>query len=376
MTDTMTFSPGLEGVVAAETAISLLDTVLGQIVIKGYDLIELSKTKGYLDIVHLLLEDGLPTEAEKADVEAKLKAEYDLPEDVMKVLQLLPEETHPMDALRTGISALAGYDPTIDHHTLAANKARAYKLLSQIPEIIANSYHILQKEETVRPLNELSYSANFLYMITGKKPTNLEASIFDQSLLLYSEHEMPNSTFTARVIASTLSDIYGALTGAVASLKGNLHGGANEAVMHMLLGAGSVEAFETLLEKRLQNKEKIMGFGHRVYMKKIDPRALVMKDELKALCELKGDDLLYRMCEAGEKVMEREKGLYPNLDYYAAPVYSMLGIPIPLFTPIFFGARTVGLCAHIIEQHENNRLFRPRVHYNGERHSHQSTGEL
>jgi citrate synthase len=376
MTDTMTFSPGLEGVVAAETAISLLDTVLGQIVIKGYDLIELSKTKGYLDIVHLLLEEGLPTDAKKADVEAKLKAEYGLPEDVMKVLQLLPKETHPMDALRTGISALAGYDPEIDYHTLAANKARAYKLLSQIPEIIANSYHILQSEETVSPLNELSYSANYLYMITGKKPTDIEESIFDQSLLLYSEHEMPNSTFTARVIASTLSDLYGALTGAVASLKGNLHGGANEAVMHMLLEAGSVEAFEALLEKRLQNKEKIMGFGHRVYMKKIDPRALVMKDALKALCELKGDDLLYRMCEAGEKVMEREKGLYPNLDYYAAPVYSMLGIPIPLFTPIFFGARTVGLCAHIIEQHEHNRLFRPRVLYTGERHSHQSTGEL
>ncbi len=376
MTDTMTFSPGLEGVVAAETAISLLDTVLGQIVIKGYDLIELSKTKGYLDIVYLLLEEGLPTDAEKADVEAKLKAEYGVPEDVMKVLQLLPDETHPMDALRTGISALAGYDPEIDHHTLAANKARAYKLLSQIPEIIANSYHILQKEEMVRPLNELSYSANFLFMITGKKPTDIEESIFDQSLLLYSEHEMPNSTFTARVIASTLSDLYGALTGAVASLKGNLHGGANEAVMHMLLEAGSVEAFEALLENRLQNKEKIMGFGHRVYMKKIDPRALVMKDALKALCELKGDDLLYRMCEAGEKVMEREKGLYPNLDYYAAPVYSMLGIPIPLFTPIFFGARTVGLCAHVIEQHENNRLFRPRVLYTGERHSHQSTGEL
>lgn len=161
--------------------------------------------------------------------------------------------------------------------------------------------------------------------------------------------------------------MYGALVGGVASLKGNLHGGANEAVMHMLLEAKTVEGFETLLTNRLKNKEKVMGFGHRVYMKKIDPRALIMKEALKELCELKGDHSLLEMCEAGERIMEREKGLYPNLDYYAAPVYWMLGIPIPLYTPIFFAARTVGLCAHIIEQHNNNRLFRPRVDYIGER---------
>ncbi|MBE1555898.1 citrate synthase [Sporosarcina limicola] len=369
MTNTTTFSPGLEGVIAVETAISLLDTELGQIVIKGYDLIELSKTKGYLDIVHLLLEGTLPTEEEKSNIESKLKEKFEVPASIMTILQALPKETHPMDALRTGISALAGYDLEIDRHTVVDNKRRAYEVLGQIPNIIANSYHILQKEDPIYPLQELSYSANYLYMITGNKPSTLEEAIFDQSLLLYSEHEMPNSTFTARVIASTLSDLYGALTGAVASLKGNLHGGANEAVMHLLLEAGSVNAFEALLEKRLRDKEKIMGFGHRVYMKKMDPRALIMKNALKELCVLKGDDLLYQMCEAGERLMEREKGLYPNLDYYAAPVYWMLGIPIPLYTPIFFGSRTIGLCAHIIEQHENNRLFRPRVHYIGERHS-------
>ncbi|EEL34663.1 Citrate synthase [Bacillus cereus Rock3-28] len=204
-------------------------------------------------------------------------------------------------------------------------------------------------------------------MLTGKKPTELEEKIFDRSLVLYSEHEMPNSTFTARVIASTQSDLYGALTGAVASLKGSLHGGANEAVMYMLLEAGNVEKFEELLQKKLYNKEKIMGFGHRVYMKKMDPRALMMKEALKQLCDVKGDYTLYEMCEAGEKIMEKEKGIYPNLDYYAAPVYWMLGIPIQLYTPIFFSSRTVGLCAHVIEQHANNRLFRPRVNYVGER---------
>lgn len=362
------FSPGLDGIVAAETKISFLDTVKGEIVIQGYDLIELSKTKGYLDIVHLLLEEHLPNEDEKKTIEKKLKEEYEVPEGVFNVLKALPKETHPMDGLRTGVSALAGYDNDIENRSLEVNKARGYKLLSKVPNIVANSYHILNNEEPIEPLQELSYSANFFYMLTGKKPTELEEKIFDRSLVLYSEHEMPNSTFTARVIASTQSDLYGALTGAVASLKGSLHGGANEAVMYMLLEAGNVEKFEELLQKKLHNKEKIMGFGHRVYMKKIDPRALMMKEALKQLCDVKGDYTLYEMCEAGEKIMEKEKGIYPNLDYYAAPVYWMLGIPIQLYTPIFFSSRTVGLCAHVIEQHTNNRLFRPRVNYIGERH--------
>jgi citrate synthase len=363
------FSPGLEGVVAAETKISFLDTKKGEIVIHGYDLIELSKTYRYLDIIHLLLEDKLPNEDEKKSLENRLKNHYEIPESIFNVFKLLPEQTHPMDALRTGISFLSGYDDEIDDRSLAVNKKRAYKLLGKVPNIVANSYRIVAKKEPVHPDKDLTYSANFFYMITGKKPSAIEEKIFDLSLLLYSEHEMPNSTFTARVIASTQSDLYGALTGAVASLKGNLHGGANEAVMHMLLEAGTVLKFEELLRKKLVKKEKIMGFGHRVYMKKMDPRAAMMKEALKQLSDLKGDDLLYRMCDVGERIMEEEKGLYPNLDYYAAPVYWMLGIPIPLYTPIFFSARTIGLCAHVIEQHTNNRLFRPRVNYIGERHA-------
>ncbi|WP_369899785.1 citrate synthase [Bacillus manliponensis] len=362
------FFPGLDGVVAAETKISFLDTVKGEIVVQGYDLIELSKAKGYLDIVHLLLEGKLPSDEEKVVLENELKKEYEVPAGVFNVLKALPKKTHPMDGLRTGVSALAGYDDDIENRESEVNKARAYKLLSKVPNIVANSYRILNNEEPMHPLQELSYSANFFYMLTGKKPTELEEKIFDKSLVLYSEHEMPNSTFTARVIASTQSDLYGALTGAVASLKGNLHGGANEAVMYMLLEAGSTEKFEELLQTKLYKKEKIMGFGHRVYMKKMDPRALMMKEALKQLCEVKGDYKLYEMCEAGEKIMEKEKGIYPNLDYYAAPVYWMLGIPIQLYTPIFFSSRTVGLCAHVMEQHANNRLFRPRVKYVGERH--------
>ncbi|GAB4073830.1 citrate synthase [Barrientosiimonas marina] len=362
-----TFVPGLEGVVASETGISLLDTEQEKIIIRGYDLIDLSKRKTYADLIYLLLEGILPADAERQAVEEQLKSHYELPAAVMDILKLLPEGTHPMDGQRTALSALAGYDEALDDRSLEANKQRAYRILGQLPAITVNSYRILNNQDPVEPDTALPYSANFLYMITGKKPTELEAQIFDRSLLLYSEHEMPNSTFTSRVIASTHSDMYGALSGAVASLKGDLHGGANEAVMHMLEQAQSANDFVDMLKNKLANKEKVMGFGHRVYMKKMDPRAKMMKESLKQLCDLHGDSSLLEMCEAGEKLMAEEKGLYPNLDYYAAPVYWMLGVPIPLYTPIFFSSRTAGLCAHIIEQHDNNRLFRPRVKYTGDR---------
>ncbi len=363
------FVPGLEGVIAAETSISFLDVDEEKIIIQGHDLIELSKSKEYAEIVHLLLEGTLPTATEKVSIEGTLKQHYDVPEVVIEVLRLLPKQTHPMDGMRTGLSILAGFDEDIEDRTLTANKKRAYQLLGQLPTITVNSYRIIHGEEPIYPQADLSYSANFLNMITGKKPSDLEAAIFDRLLLLYSEHEMPNSTFTARVIASTNSDIYGALTGAIASLKGNLHGGANEAVMYMLNEVQTVEEFEELLLNKLQQKEKVMGFGHRVYMKKIDPRALITKEALRQLCMRDGDYSLLEMCEAGERIMEREKGLYPNLDYYAAPVYWKLGIPIPLYTPIFFSARTAGLAAHVIEQHSNNRLYRPRVNYIGARYA-------
>lgn len=359
------YVPGLAGVIAAETSISLLDTEKEKIVIRGYDLIELSRTSSYTDIIHLLLEGDLPDEAQKHAIQKKLKKHYDVPEVIFEILKSLPKQTHPMDAQRTALSALAGYDEHIEDRSPEANKQKAYQLLGQLPTITVNSYRILNGDEVIYPDPTLSYSANFLYMITGKKPTDLEADIFDRSLLLYSEHEMPNSTFAARVIASTNSDIYGALTGAVASLKGNLHGGANEAVMYLLNEAESVSHFEKIILQKLANKEKIMGFGHRVYMNRVDPRALMMKESLAELCDIKGDNTLLELCEAGERIMEKEKGLYPNLDYYAAPVYWMLGIPIPLYTPIFFSSRTAGLAAHVIEQHENNRLFRPRVLYTG-----------
>lgn len=364
----MEFRPGLEGVIAAETGISFLDVENEEIVVRGYDLIELAETKTYLDVAYLLIEGKLPSEQERTRFESQIQSNSKLPKELIDILSRLPKTTHPMDALRTGISVLSGFDSLIDDRSEAANKQKAIKLLGQIPTIVANSYRLMNNQEVIQSDPELSYTANFLYMLTGKKPTELEANIFDRSLVAYIEHEMPNSTFAARVISSTYADLYGALTGAVSSLKGHLHGGANEAVMYMLEEAGTEENYKNLLHRKLANKERIMGFGHRVYMKKMDPRALLMKKALQSLSEARGDMRLLEMCEAGEIIMREEKGLYPNLDYYAAPVYYMLNIPIELYTPIFFAARTAGLCAHVIEQHNNNRLFRPRVKYVGERH--------
>ena len=370
MLEKPTYKPGLDGVIATETKLSYLDVDAEEIVLRGYDLIELAKNKKYLDLVQLLLHGMLPNDEQRSSLEQEIKKEYDLPAGLFSLFNKLPKETHPMDALRTGISALAGYEKNLDERREVEISKTALRLLAKIPNIVANSYHILRDEAVIEPKQELPYSTNFLYMLTGKEPTQAEADYFDQSLMVYSEHEMPNSTFAARVIASTNADIYGALTGAVSSLKGNLHGGANEAVMHMLLEGETIDGFRHLLYEKLKNKEKVMGFGHRVYMKKMDPRAALMKEALRELAADRKCEKLFEMCEAGEQLMKEEKSLYPNLDYYAAPVYYLLGIPIDLYTPIFFAARTLGLCAHVSEQYANNKLFRPRVLYTGPRGLH------
>ncbi|MGV2620879.1 UNVERIFIED_CONTAM: citrate synthase [Halobacillus marinus] len=370
MPDQMIYRPGLDGVIAAETQLSYLDTEKEEIVIRGYELIELAGCKTYTDLIHLLLHGSLPAGAERSNIEANLIKEYSLPQGFFTLFEKLPSSTHPMDALRTGVSALAGHDERLEDRSPEVMRTTALRLLAKIPNIVANSYHILQQEPVIEPTEELSYSANFLYMITGTIPSEQEVKFFDRSLLLYSEHEMPNSTFTARVIASTNADLYGALTGAVASLKGNLHGGANEAVMHMLLEGKTTDGFRHLLYEKLQKKEKVMGFGHRVYRNRMDPRASLMKEALRELAKEKKREDLFDMCEAGEAVMKEEKNLYPNLDYYAAPVYYLLSVPIALYTPIFFAARTLGLCAHVTEQYANNKLFRPRVLYSGPRDLH------
>jgi citrate synthase len=366
--------PGLENVIASETSISYLDVEKEEIVLRGYDLIELANSATYLDVASLLLEGELPSPEARNLFEKKIKSEYGLPRNIQSMLQLLPKQANMMDVLRTGISALASYEKELDNYSEAANKRKTIRLLAKVPQILANGFQAIHDQPLIEPLNELSYTANFLYVITGKIPNQMEEEVFDQSLIAYSEHELPNSTFAARVIASTLSDLYSALTGAVASLKGTLHGGANEAVMHMLLAARTEEELEQFIRSKLANKERIMGFGHRVYMKKADPRALLMKEALAILARENDAVDLFDRCVVGERLMKSEKNLYPNLDYYAAPVFHLLGIPIDLFTPVFLAARTIGICAHVIEQHANNRLFRPRVLYTGPRDLHPPKG--
>jgi citrate synthase len=360
-----TYRPGLEDVVAVETEISFLDTEHEQIIVRGYDLIALATHCTYLDVAHLILFGELPSPEERDRFARRLQDESTVPDAVWTMLRELPPTTHPMDILRTGLSALAAFDPDLDDLSPEAERRKAIRLLARVPSLVANGYRAVRGLPLLHPATD-DYSARFLTMVTGQeRPTREAVRAFDRLLIAYSEHELPNSTFAARVIASTLSDMYGALVGAVASLKGQLHGGANEAVMTMLEEVGDPARFEAWLRAKLQAKARIMGFGHRVYRNRPDPRALLMKETLRELKgQPKAEDLL-ALCEVGERVMAREKGLYPNLDYYAAPVYHVLDVPTPLFTPIFFAARTVGLVAHVLEQHAHNRLFRPRVRYTG-----------
>ena len=360
-----TFHPGLEGVVALETDISFLDLNAKEIIVRGYDLVALANAKSYTEVAYFILFGHLPSPEELAAFRQELRSEASIPTEVLRLLAYLPRTAHPMDVLRTGISSLGPFDPDLDASSEEAGRRVAIRILAKVPILVANLGRVLRGDPPV--VSEAGdFTQSFLATITGTSPSPDAVCAFDRLLILYSEHELPSSTFAARVISSTLADAYGALTGAVASLKGPLHGGANEAVMAMLERVTDPDVFERWLMDALARKERIMGFGHQVYRDRIDPRALLMKETL-ASFQTDTARCLLALCERGEAVMAREKRLYPNLDYYAAPVLRVLGVPTPLATPIIFAARTVGLLAHVLEQHANNRLFRPRVRYVGPR---------
>lgn len=365
------YIPGLEGVPAVRTEISFLDTENEKIIIRGYDLIELAREYSYLDVAYLVLHGRLPTEEERTQLEDTLKQNQILPAQVYLVLPLLPARTHVMDAQRTLLSYLAGFEEpsVLNDPSPEVNLQKGLRILARLPVLTAAAFRHLQGKRPVEHHPSLSYTANFYYMIMAEEPDPTAAEIFDKVMTCYIEHEMPNSTFTARVIASTLSDIYGAVVGAIASLKGPLHGGANEAVAQMLLeikekvGARGAADY---IKQKLSRKERIMGFGHRVYMRKYDPRAALLKEYIPKVVDRHPDgNQLYEIYQIVEETMAQEKGLYPNMDYPVGLLFLLLGIPIPLYTPIFLVARTAGLIAHVIEQHKDNRLFRPRVIYEG-----------
>ena len=367
------YSPGLEGVISNVTQLSYLDVDDEVILIRGYDLIDLARSLKYVDVAHLVMYGELPDESDAQALCDALMSQCELPEEAYRLLELLPRNTVVMDALRTGISFMAGYEEPdlLTDTSREANLAKGVRLLARAPAIAVNAHRILNDMPVVRPDPSMGFAENFLYMVRGERPDAESLEGFDRILTCYVEHEMANSTFAARVIGSTLADVYGALTGAVASLKGPLHGGANEAAISMLLdiyhNGGEAAAEEYVMDK-LQQRARIMGFGHRVYMRRYDPRALFLRDYIEALADRRPEGReLHAIYRTVEGVMLRERGLYPNADYPIALLFYLLDIPVPLDTPIFQCARIAGLVAHVIEQQEENRLFRPRVQYEGPR---------
>tara|TARA_Y100001960_G_C14761283_1_gene874263 strand:+ start:1070 stop:2224 length:1155 start_codon:yes stop_codon:yes gene_type:complete len=367
------YSPGLEGIISNITTLSYLDVDRKEILIRGYDLIQLADKLSYTDVAHLLVHGEIPNKDEANTFCNSLRNKSSLPDEVYQTFKLMPKGTMVMDALRSGISFLAGYEDadTLMDNSHEANLEKGVNLLAQVPAIAVNSYRALNGLDFVKPDPDLNYAENFLFMIRGEKPDKQSLDVFDKILTCYIEHEMAASTFTSRVIGSSLSDIYGAMVGAVASLKGPLHGGANEAAINMLLDIlnnGGAANAENYLMQKLESRERIMGFGHRVYMREYDPRALFLRDYIPLLIGRRSDGPeLHEIYKIVEAVMLRERGFYPNADYPIALLFYLLDVPIDLDTPIFFSSRVAGLIGHVMEQHEDNRLFRPRVQYDGPR---------
>jgi len=356
---------GLAGVVAAESALSFIDGEAGRLSYRGYDVNALARHASYLESVYVLWYDALPSAMELAAFEGTLAAQRSLPPEVLAVLGELPADSAPMAALRTAVSALGQVDPEAEDISHEADLRKAGRLVARMPTIVAAFDRLRRGLEPVEPDGELSHAANFLYMLRGEIPTDTAVRALDTSLLLYLEHGLNASTFTARVVASTLADMHSAITAGIAALKGPLHGGANEKAMEMLLEIGSVEAVAGYLDRALAEKQKIMGFGHRVYRAE-DPRAAHLRQMSEALSREAGEARWFDVSRVLEDLMLERKGLHCNVDFYCATVYYSLGLPIDLFTPLFAIGRTGGWAAHVMEQHMHNMLIRPRAEYTGE----------
>lgn len=358
----MTVVSGLEGVVAVTSEISSI--VEGVLTYRGYNIDDLADFSTFEEVAYLLWHGYLPSQNELDQLKMELSYSFALPSEVLEQMKLYPKTANPMAVLRTTVSTLALYDGESEANTTIANWNKAVKLTAQIPTIITSFCRMRQNLEPIQPLEDLSIAANFLYMLTGELPNEVAIKALDKALILHADHELNASTFAARVTTGTLADMYSAVTAAIAALKGPLHGGANEQVMKTLKSIGSVSLVESFIRSRLDNKEKIMGFGHRVY-KNGDPRAKHLREMSKQLSEYTGNPTWYEMSIRIDKMVVERKGILPNVDFYSASVYSYLGIDADLFTPIFAMSRITGWTAHILEQYANNRLIRPRAEYTG-----------
>jgi citrate synthase len=359
-----TSSKGLEGVVAARTTLSDVQGDVGKLIYGGYDIDELAGKVSYEEVVYLLHHNHLPNRTELEELKSALVAYREIPKGVIEIIKKFPKNTPPMHALRTAVSALGCFDTVADDDTMDAQRRKARRLIAQIPVCVAYAHRARQKKELIHPDPTLGEAANFLYMINGEVPNDEMVSTMDMCYVLHADHGMNASTFSARVTIATLSDMYSAITTAIGTLKGPLHGGANEGVIKMLQEIGTLEKVDEYIEDALANKRKIMGIGHRVY-KVLDPRAPHLQRMAKILSAKVGDAKWIQMSERIAQLMLEKKGLNANVDFYSATVYWSLGIPTDLFTPIFAIARTSGWTAHVLEQLSDNRLIRPQSLYTG-----------
>lgn len=359
-----TFKAGLEDVVAGNSEICFIDGIEGRLVYRGYNVDDLANHSTFEETAYLLWHGRLPNNAELADLKAQIQAEQALPEPVLAMLRTLPRTATPMEVLRTTVSMLSHYDAEANDNSPEANLRKAVRLTARTPTAVAAWARLRAGQEPVAPQAGLGVAANFLYMLTGEQPSALHERVMDIALILHADHELNASTFAARVTVATLSDMYSGVTSAIGALKGPLHGGANEQVMLMLQEIGDLAKAEDWIGQALAAKKKIMGFGHRVY-KTEDPRATHLRRLSEEVGREAGELKWFEMSRVIEQVVNREKGLYPNVDFYSASTYFMMGIPTDLFTPIFAASRMAGWTAHILEQYSNNRIIRPRAEYVG-----------
>ncbi len=358
------YSPGLEGVTAGISAISEVDAERNSLTYRGYDIHDLVAHCSFDEVAYLLLYGGLPNRQEYARFVAEARANRAVPDAIYALFAQFPRDAHPMDALKAAVAVLAMSDPAGDDSSPEANLGRAVRLYAKIPTLVVNGYRVMQGQPPIAPDASLDHTNNFFQMLFGRATDEFNAKAFNVIQILYAEHGFNASTFAARVTVSTLSDMYSGVVSAIGTLKGPLHGGANEAAMQMLLEIDDPASAGEWVVEALAAKKKIMGFGHREY-KKGDERARIAKQFMMEIGTRKNETRWQAMSQTVEDAMMQRKGLYPNLDFPVAAAYYLMDIPIPLYTPIFVMSRITGWCAHIIEQLANNRIIRPHSEYNG-----------
>jgi len=364
MTESGALIRGLEGVVAAETQLCDLDGRNGRLAYRGYDIADLARSASFEEVCYLLWHGELPNRGQRDAFDAELIAARPIPAELTRALALTPRQADPNRHLQAAVSMLGMYDPDTDDNRHPANLRKALRLTSQIATAVCAIQRIRQGGEPIAPAKDLGHAANFLYMLTGQRPSAVTTRAFDASLVLYAEHELNASTFTTRVIAATLSDMHSAVAGGVGALKGTLHGGAGEAVMRTLMEVGRVDNVDPWADTALAQKRRLMGFGHRVYTAG-DPRAAILRGLAEDACRQSGQGMWFDMAVKLHGRINAAKKLIPNVDFYSAPLFYSIGIPVELFTPVIAASRIAGWTANLLEQYDDNRLIRPRADYKG-----------